>query len=81
MPLKDIEFVCKFKNPDYLYTHLTCIAGSFNFEKFLTQITQQIQGLPLVISGQLIQTLTKKIPDKVIFRRSLAEVMEFVANL
>jgi DNA-binding transcriptional MerR regulator len=81
MPLKDIEFVCKFKNPDYLYTHLTCIAGSFNFEKFLTQLTQQIPGFPLIVSGQLVQVPLKKIPDKVIFRRSLAEVMEFVANL
>jgi len=81
MPLKDIEFVCKFKNPDYLYTHLTCIAGSFNFEKFLTQLTQQIPGFPLIVSGQLVQVPLKKIPDKVIFRRSLSEVMEFIANL
>jgi MerR family transcriptional regulator, light-induced transcriptional regulator len=82
MPLKDIEFVCKFKNPDYLYTHLTCIAGSFNFEKFLTQLTQQIPGFPLIVSGQLVvQNPLKKIPEKVILRRSLAEVMEFIANL
>jgi DNA-binding transcriptional MerR regulator len=81
MPVKDLEFVCKFKNPDYLYTHLTCIAGSFNFEKFLTQLTHQIPGLPLVISGQLANTQIKKIPEGVNFRRSLPEVLEFIANL
>lgn len=81
MPLKDIEFVCKYKSPDYLYTHLTCIAGSFNFEKFLSQAGQLIPGIPLVISGQLAQTHIRKIPPSVNFRRSLPEVLEFVANL
>jgi DNA-binding transcriptional MerR regulator len=82
MPLKDIEFVCKFKNPDYLYTHLTCIAGGFNFEKFITQLTRQIPGFPLIVSGQLVgQAPLEKIPEKVVFRRSIAEVMEFVENL
>ncbi|HMH21322.1 MAG TPA: MerR family transcriptional regulator [Puia sp.] len=81
MPIKDIEFVCRFKNPDYLYTHLTCIAGGFNFEKFLMQLTQQLPGMPLVISGQLAHTQIKKIPDGVNFRRSLPEVLEFIAGL
>ena len=44
MPLKDIEFVCKFKRPTHLYTHLTCVAGSFNFEKFLSGMTQRKPG-------------------------------------
>ena len=81
IPLEDIGFVCKFKSPDYLYTHLTCIAGSFNFEKFLTQLTQQIPGMPLVISGQLAHARMKSIPEGVSFRRSLPEVLEFIANL
>ena len=81
MPLKDIEFVCRFKNPDYLYTHLTGIAGNFNFEKFLSQTSQRIPGIPLVISGQLPRTQLRKIPSGVNFKRSLPEVLEFVAAL
>src|SRR5882757_1645792 len=81
MPLKDLEFVCKFKNPDYLYTHLTGIAGNFNFEKFLSQTSHHIPDIPLVISGQLARTQMRKIPSGVNFRRSLPEVLEFVAAL
>lgn len=80
-PLKDIEFVCRFKNPDYLYTHLTGIAGSFSLEKFLSQTSLCIPGIPLVISGELARTQMRKIPPGVNFRRSLPEVMEFVASL
>jgi DNA-binding transcriptional MerR regulator len=81
MPLKDVEFVCLSKRPDYLYSHLTAIAGNFSFEKFLSQITQALPGLPLVISGQLARTHLRKIPTTVNFCRSLPEVLEFITLL
>lgn len=81
MPLKDVEFVCKYKRPDFLYTHLTGITGSFNFEKFLNRTHQLIPDIPLVISGQLAMNQLKKVPDGVGFKRSLGEVLEFVATL
>jgi MerR family transcriptional regulator, light-induced transcriptional regulator len=81
MPLQDLEFVCKLKKPDYLYTHLTGIAGSFNFEKFLLQVNQLIPDIPLVISGQLAQTQMRKTPHGVDLKRSLPEVQAFIASL
>ena len=81
MPLKDVEFVSKYKAPDYLYTHLTGITGNFNLEKFLSQVNQHIPGIPLVISGQLARTHLRKIPSGVNFKRTIAEVLEFVATL
>lgn len=82
VPLKDVEFVCQHKTPDYLYTHLTGIAGNFNFEKFLVQVTQRFTA-PLVISGELALTNMRKIPANEIVRfcRSIPEVLEFVATL
>jgi len=80
LPLKDVEFVCRAKNPDYLYTHLTGIAGSFNFEKYLSLVTERI-AIPLVISGQLARTKLRKTPPGVNFRRSIPEVLEFIATL
>ena len=81
LPLKDVEFVCKCKKPDYLYSHLTAIAGNFNFEKFLTQMGQRIPDIPLVISGQLARAQMRKIPPGVNLLRSLPEVMEFLTSL
>lgn len=81
MPLKDIEFVCRVKKPDYFYTHLTATTGSFAFEKFLNQTTQRIPHTSLVVSGKFAQNQVKKIPEGVNFINSLAGVMEFVAAL
>src|ERR1700760_455292 len=75
LPLKDVEFVCQAKRPDFLYTHLTGIAGNFNLDKFLGYITQRT-GVPLVISGGIAQAQLKKVPNGVDFRRSIAEVQE-----
>jgi methanogenic corrinoid protein MtbC1 len=81
VPLKDVEFVCLHKNPDFLYTHLTGIAGNFSLDKFLSQISQRLPNTPLVISGQLAHSQLRKSLPVVNFRRSVAEVNEFIASL
>jgi methanogenic corrinoid protein MtbC1 len=81
VPVKDVEFVARLKAPDYLYTHLTSVAGSFNFEKFLHQVQVKLSGFPVVISGQLTRNYKKKLPTNVTLIRSLQEVVEYVGNL
>lgn len=80
-PLQDLEFVCKLKKPDYLYTHLTGIGGSFNFEKFVLQVNRSIPDIPLVVSGQLAQNQIRKASQGADLKRSLPEVLEFIASL
>lgn len=81
VPIRDLEFICSLKKPDYLYTHLTVITGNFNFERFVHQVHQRIPAIPLVISGQLAQTHLKKIPQGVLFKKSIGEVLEYIAGL
>lgn len=81
VPVRDMEFLTTLKDPDYLYTHLTSITGNFNMEKFLQSLHQRIPDVPLVVSGQLAQTYGRKIPPNVFLKRSLHEVMEFMATL
>lgn len=81
MPLKDVEFVSKYKAPDYLYTHLTGITGNFDLEKFLSQVSHRIPGIPLIISGQLARTHLRKVPSGIDLKKTIAEVLEFVAML
>jgi MerR family transcriptional regulator, light-induced transcriptional regulator len=81
IPLADIEFVAKLKKPDILYTHLTSVTLNFNFEKYLSEISSRLPAQPIIISGQLSQHYKKKIPQNVSFKKSLQEVMEYVAAL
>ncbi|MGG9960091.1 MerR family transcriptional regulator [Ferruginibacter sp. SUN106] len=80
VPLKDVEYVVKLKKPDYLYSHLTTVGQNFNFDKFISNVTQKFAGIPIIISGQLTCTYQKKIHPPLNFKRSFAEVMEFVSG-
>ncbi len=81
VPLKDLEYICQHKKPDFLYTHLTCMTGNFSFTKFISLKNQYVKDIPLVISGQLAQTQGKKIIPNVHFKKSIPEVLEFISTL
>lgn len=79
VPLRDLEFIANLKKPDYLYTHLTSMGGSFNLEKFFQQVYHKMPQMHVVISGQLSQARFKKIPPGIHLKRSLTEVLEYVS--
>lgn len=81
VPMKDLAFVVKVKKPDYIYTHLTSVASNFNFDKFLQQLQVRLAGFPVVISGQMAQGYKKKIPADISLKKSLPEVLEYIASL
>jgi DNA-binding transcriptional MerR regulator len=81
IPLKDVEYVVKIHKPDYLYTHLTTVAKSFSFEKFILSITKTFPKTSLVVSGQLTNTYEKKVKNPVIFKCTFSEVLGFVNSL
>lgn len=81
VPIKDIEYLCKLKSPDFIYTHLTSLANNFNFEKFLQYINQKIPHQCAVISGHVTSTYKKKAPENVQLKTSLEQVMNFISDL
>jgi DNA-binding transcriptional MerR regulator len=81
VPLKDVEFVAKLKNPTVLYAHLTSVANNFNFEKFLINAYNRMPDRQFIVSGALTQSYKKKVPENFHFKKSLAEVMEYISSL
>ncbi len=81
VPLKDAEYVVNLKKPNYLYTHITACGQSFNFDKFISNVTKKFSGTPLIISGLLTQSFQKKIPPEIKIKKTFSEVMEFVSGL
>lgn len=81
IPLKDVEYLANLKKPDYIYTHLTSVGAKFNFDRFITNLSKSFPKTPVVISGQLTNTYEKKILPPITFKKSYAEVMEFLAAL
>jgi len=81
MPIKDVQYLVDFKKPDFIYSHLTSVGKNFSFDKFLLEIKQRLNNTPVVLSGLLANTYEKKIPQHIQFKKTLAEVMDFVAEL
>jgi MerR family transcriptional regulator, light-induced transcriptional regulator len=81
VPMEDVEFLVKLKNPDFLFTHLTCVSNNFSFDNFLTGITKKIESTPIIVSGKLANDYKKKIPSQVIFKHSLPEITEFIYSI
>ena len=79
VPIEELEYVCKIKQPRYLYTHLTSLPSRFNFEKYLATITNRIGGTMLMISGNVTHNYKKKIPGGISFLKSLEEVVDRLA--
>ncbi len=81
VPMKDIDYVAKLKKPDFLYAHLTSVAHNFNFGKFLTNMHTKLPDHPIVVSGHLTQSYKKKLPAKIELKRSLQEVIDYIASI
>ncbi len=81
VPLKDLEYIVKLKKPDFLFTHLTSVANNFNFERFLNNLSTKVDNNKVLVSGALTQSYKKKVPENVHFKRSLAEVMEYLTTM
>lgn len=81
VPFKDLEFVARFKKPEYIYTHLTTRPRYFNLEKFLDRFTSQLPGSQLIISGNKVVSQVKKDYNSVQFKTSLQGMLEFIASL
>lgn len=81
VPINDVEYVVRLKNPDYIYSHITSIGHKFNFDKFISNLVKKFSSTPIIISGRFTQVYEKKIPSQINFKKSFSEVMEFVSGL
>jgi DNA-binding transcriptional MerR regulator len=81
VPIKDVAYVVNLKKPDYLYSHITTPGQHFNFDKFLLNVSKELKTVPCIISGQLTQNYEKKIHPPILFKKTFAEVMEFISTL
>ena len=80
VPFKDLEFVANLKTPQYIFSHLTSIPGRFNLEKFFQQF-QRIESIPVIISGKMAQSYTKKVPQNILITRSFEELTKQISTL
>lgn len=80
VPARDVAFVATIKKPDYLYSHITYTPGSYKLEKYLSAVREKVAECPLILSGNLGQLQQAQLSNGVQFKKSTAEIMEFVGQ-
>jgi MerR family transcriptional regulator, light-induced transcriptional regulator len=81
VPLKDAAYVQQLKVPEFIFLHLTATAPSFTLESYIRRLEKTFSASQFVISGQLAKEYKKPVPSFVQIKRSLPEVMEFIAGI
>ena len=76
VPVSELEYICNLRQPDFLYSHLTCLPSKLNFENYLVALHKRCNNTPVVISGRMIFQFLKKIPENVRIKQSIEEVIE-----
>ena len=79
VPIEDVEYIVKIKNPTYVYSHLTSLSPNFNMEKFLNNLHHSIHQVPIILSGPFTISYKKNIPSNIQFLKSLFAVKEFIS--
>lgn len=80
-PILDLAYLATHQKIDYFYSHITSPAKSFKLNKFLEGITTQVNNVPVLISGQLLQTYKGPLANNIQLLKSLADTTDFIASL
>jgi hypothetical protein len=81
VPLDDLDYIVKMKEPDLLYTHITSHLYAQKFDRYLQALHGKISSVPIIMSGQVIQQFRKTVPPNISLKKSLAEVKELIEGL
>lgn len=81
VPMADLQYVVQLKKPNAVYTHLSSVASNFNLDKFLNGVGSRFPNTSVVISGQIIKSYKKALPDNVHVKKTLQEVLETITVL
>lgn len=81
VPLKDVHYIVKVKEPQHLYIHLTSLPSKLNFQKFITALGSQNANYQISVSGFITEFYKKPLPHNITFLKSFSQVMTYISSL
>lgn len=81
VPIKDVEHIIQLKSPEFAFVHLTGGSINLKLDRFIGIAGSRFGNTRTVISGQPTSDYRKKTPPTVVLKRSLAEIVDFIASL
>jgi DNA-binding transcriptional MerR regulator len=81
VPLKDIGYLLNAKKPAHIYLHLTSLPRHYNFQRYLTNLSETAKDSAIVLSGGALQAYRKPLPPNITFLQSFREVISYISSL
>lgn len=81
VPLVDLKYLTEYKKVDYLYSHITAPIKGFKMNKFMEQLSQINNTIPIILTGIMMQEYKGPVADHIRIMQSLSETMELLANM
>jgi MerR family transcriptional regulator, light-induced transcriptional regulator len=81
VPLKDVSYLFKLVDPQYLYLHLTSLLMQLNLPKYLHNLSLQAPSAQLLVSGSTVQRMKTNNLANVTYFQSIISVLSFVESL
>jgi DNA-binding transcriptional MerR regulator len=80
-PLKDAAYVINFKQPRYIYLHLTAIHHKPQFIKYLNGLCSQAGDAQVLLSGYVVRDAPDNLPKNLVLLQSLTEVHAYISQI
>lgn len=81
VPLKDVEFIVKRKNPVILFIHFPGPAAAVQIGQFVTDIRYRLGATPTIVSGLPVLNFRKILPAGIQFKTSLRQLLESINSV
>jgi DNA-binding transcriptional MerR regulator len=78
VPMRDLVYLTTVKKPNYVFCHLTSPSKVFKLDRFITQIGQVSTTNPVMLSGLFMKDYKGKLPENIVVKKSLAEVIQLI---
>ena len=78
VPMRDLVYLTTLKKPNYIFCHLTSPSKVFKLDRFISQIGQVSTTNPVMLSGLFMKDYKGKLPENIVVKKSLAEVIQLI---
>jgi methanogenic corrinoid protein MtbC1 len=82
MPLDAVASLIRRKQVDYIYVHLTSVVNSFDLNRFVREMHNLFNPLPVIISGSMTRQVNcEELPAHISCKPTLSEAIAFLGSL
>lgn len=81
VPMKDLSFLIASTKPTQIFCHLTSPLKGFKLDRFLSELGQIQDKLPVVLSGQLVLDYKGPLASNINVKKSLSEIVHLIHSI